>query len=115
MIKKVLAAAGVAAAGVAMAATPAMAITDLDGSASSTQGNGGTNATGTQGNHSPNFHTLDNPNICALKDVHNVAVNVIGAAVPIEVKALNVNPEQTCDVGQTTQGSGDGGVSHLIG
>ncbi|GAA4854028.1 rodlet layer protein [Kitasatospora sp. NPDC048365] len=114
MIKKALAAAGIAAAGLTFATSPAMAIADSDGSATSLQGNGGTNATGTQGNHSPNTHTLDNPNLC-LPEVHNIAVAVIGAAVPIEVKALNNNPEQTCVVGQNTVGSGDGGVSHLIG
>jgi len=114
MIKKALAAAGVAAAGLTMAASPAMAIGDADGAATSVQGNGGTNATGTSGNHSPNFHTLDNPNLC-LPEVHNIAVAVIGAAVPIEVEALNNQPTQTCVVGQNTVGSGDGGVSHLIG
>ncbi|GAA0675008.1 hypothetical protein GCM10010193_29970 [Kitasatospora atroaurantiaca] len=114
MIKKALAAFGVAAAGLAMTAAPAMAIADQDGQASSVQGNGGTNATGTAGNHSPNFHTLDNPNLC-LPEVHNIAVAVIGVAVPVEVNALNTNPEQTCVVGQNTLGSGDGGVSHLIG
>ncbi len=114
MIKKAFSALGVAAVGLAMAASPAMAIGDSDGSATSLQGNGGTNATGTQGAHSPNFHTLDNPNLC-LPEVHNIAVAVIGVAVPVEVKALNNNPQQTCVVGQNTQGSGDGGVSHLIG
>ncbi|MFJ1703319.1 rodlet layer protein [Kitasatospora sp. NPDC088346] len=114
MIKKALAVAGIAAAGFTMATAPAMAIGDSDGAAVSGQGNGGTNHTGTEGNHSPNYHTLDNPNLC-LPEVHNIAVAVIGAAVPIEVKALNNNPEQTCVVGQNTVGSGDGGVSHLIG
>jgi hypothetical protein len=114
MIKKAFAALGVAAAGIAMTAAPAMAIADSDGSATSVQGNGGTNATGTSGNHSPNFHTLDNPNLC-LPEVHNIAVAVIGVAVPVEVPVLNNEPKQTCVVGQNTQGSGDGGVSHLIG
>ncbi|MFC6597236.1 rodlet layer protein [Kitasatospora paranensis] len=115
MIKKALAAAGVAAAGVAMVASPAMAIGDADGAATSLQGNGGTNATGTEGDHSPNYHTLDNPNLC-LPEVHNIAVGaVIGLAVPIEVPVLNNQPKQTCVVGQNTVGSGDGGVSHLIG
>ncbi|MER5640793.1 rodlet layer protein [Kitasatospora sp. NPDC002227] len=115
MIKKALATLGVAAAGLAMAASPAMAIVDSDGSAQSTQGNGGTNATGTQGSHSPNFHTLDNPNIC-LPEVHNIAVAaLIGVAVPVEANVLSNQPKQICDVGQNTQASGDGGVSHLIG
>ncbi|GAA2838944.1 hypothetical protein GCM10010441_74230 [Kitasatospora paracochleata] len=115
MIKKALAAAGIAAAGLTMAASPAMAIADSDGSAASVQGNGGTNATGTQGNHSPNFHTLDNPNLC-LPEVHNIGVGaIVGLAIPIEANVLNNNPEQTCVVGQNTLGSGDGGVSHLIG
>ncbi|AUG77948.1 hypothetical protein CFP65_3141 [Kitasatospora sp. MMS16-BH015] len=115
MIKKAFATLGVAAAGLAMAAAPAMAIGDSDGSATSLQGNGGTNATGTQGNHSPNFHTLDNPNLC-LPEVHNIAVGAaIGLAIPVEVPVLNNKPTQQCVVGQNTIGSGDGGVSHLIG
>ncbi|RAJ35337.1 hypothetical protein K353_05204 [Kitasatospora sp. SolWspMP-SS2h] len=114
MIKKALAAAGVAAAGLATIASPAMAIGDADGAATSIQGSGGTNATGTSGNHSPNFHTLDNPNLC-LPEVHNIAVAVIGVAVPIEADVLDNKPAQTCVVGQNTVGSGDGGVSHLIG
>jgi hypothetical protein len=114
MYKKALAAAGVAAAGLAMIATPASAISDSDGSSTSMQGNGGTNATGTWGEHSPNFHTLDNPNVC-LPEIHNIAVAVVGVAVPVEVPILNSTPKQICDIGQTTQGNGDAGISHLIG
>ncbi|MFI9269427.1 rodlet layer protein [Kitasatospora sp. NPDC052896] len=114
MIKKSLAAAGMAAVALAMTAAPALAIGDSDGSGASVQGNGGTNATGTTGNHSPNFHTLDNPNVC-LPEVHNVAVAVVGVAVPVEVPVLNNQPKQICNVGQNTQSSGDSGVSHLIG
>ncbi|MEZ0091498.1 rodlet layer protein [Streptacidiphilus sp. EB129] len=114
MYKKALAACGIAAAGLAMVAGPASAIGNSDGSSMSSQGNGGTNATGTAGDHSPNFHTLDNPNIC-LPEVHNIAVAVVGVAVPVEVPILNSTPKQICDVGQTTQGTGDSGVSHLIG
>ncbi|GAA1401205.1 hypothetical protein GCM10009639_43210 [Kitasatospora putterlickiae] len=114
MIKKSLAAAGLAAAAIAMSAGSAGAIADSDGSAVSVQGNGGTNHTGTNGDHSANFHTLDNPNIC-LPEIHNVAVGVLGVAVPIEVPVLNSTPKQICNVGQNTQSSGDAGVSHLIG
>lgn len=114
MLKKTLASAGLAAAAMTAVSTPAAAIGDMDGTGGSIQGNGGTNATGTVGNHSPNFHFLDNPNIC-FPEIHNVAVNVIGVAVPVEVSALNNQPKQTCVVGQGTQTSGDGGVSHLIG
>ncbi|MFC8453017.1 rodlet layer protein [Streptomyces sp. CB03911] len=114
MIKKTLAAAGLAVAAIAMSAGSASAIADSDGSAVSVQGDGGTNATGTHGDHSPNFHTLDNPNIC-LPEVHNIAVAVIGVAVPVEVPILNSTPKQICNVGQNTQSSGDAGVSHLIG
>ena len=114
MYKKALAAVGVAAAGIAMVASPASAISNSDGSTSSLQGPGGTNVTGTWGDHSPNFHTLDNPNIC-LPEVHNIAVAVVGVAVPVEVPILNSTPKQICDVGHTTQGTGDSGVSHLIG
>ncbi|MFD8481316.1 rodlet layer protein [Kitasatospora sp. NPDC059673] len=115
MIKKALAAVGVVAAGLAMSAAPAMAIGDADGSATSLQGNGGTNHTGTEGNHSPNNHVLDNPNIC-LPEIDNVAVAaLIGIAVPIKADVLDNHPTQTCVVGQNTVGSGDGGVSHLIG
>ncbi|WP_035847960.1 hypothetical protein [Kitasatospora azatica] len=114
MIKKTLAAAGMVCAALALSAAPAMAIADSDGSAASVQGDGGTNATGTTGDHSPNFHTLDNPNIC-LPEVHNIAVAVIGVAVPVEVPVLNSTPKQICNVGQNTQSAGDSGVSHLIG
>ncbi|WP_051940220.1 hypothetical protein [Phaeacidiphilus oryzae] len=114
MVKKVLAAAGVAATAVAMAAAPASAIGDHDGSTNSLQGAGGTNMTGTWGNNSPNFHFLDNPNIC-LPEIHNIAVAVAGVAVPVEVPVASTQPKQYCSVGNTTQGNGDGGVSHLIG
>ena len=115
MIKKALAAVGVVAAGFAMTASPAMAIGDADGSATSLQGNGGTNATGTQGNHSPNNHVLDNANLC-LPEIDNIGVGaLIGIVVPIKADVLDNHPTQTCDVGQNTVGSGDGGVSHLIG
>jgi hypothetical protein len=114
MYKKALTAASLAVASVAMIASPAAAIGDSDGSASAVQGNGGTNATGTVGNGSSNFHTLDNPNIC-LPEVHNIAVAVVGVAVPVEVPILNSTPKQICNVGHTTQGTGDAGISHLIG
>ncbi len=115
MFKNSLAAAGLAAAVIAMSAGSAFAIADSDGSATSVQGNGGTNQTGTHGDHSANFHTLDNPNVC-LPEVHNIAVGaVIGVAVPIEVPVLNKTPKQICNVGHNTQSSGDGGISHLIG
>ncbi|MFE4520423.1 rodlet layer protein [Kitasatospora sp. NPDC056651] len=114
MIKKSFAAVGLAAAALAMSAGSASAIVDSDGSATSVQGNGGTNHTGTLGNDSPNSHVLDNPNIC-LPEIHNIAVAVIGIAVPVEVPVLNNQPKQICDVGQNTQSSGDSGVSHLIG
>ncbi|MFD5432785.1 rodlet layer protein [Kitasatospora sp. NPDC091257] len=114
MIKKSLAAAGLAAAAFAMSAGSASAIVDSDGAATSVQGNGGTNHTGTAGNGSPNNHVLDNPNIC-LPEIHNVAVAVIGIAVPVEVPVLNNQPKQICNVGQNTQSTGDAGVSHLIG
>ncbi|GAA2231361.1 MULTISPECIES: rodlet layer protein [Kitasatospora] len=114
MLKKTFATIGLAAAAVAAASTPAVAIGDSDGHSASMQGNGGTNATGTVGNHSPNFHFMDNPNVC-LPEIDNVAVAVLGVAVPVKVDALNTNPKQTCVVGQGTQGSGDGGVGHLIG
>jgi opacity protein-like surface antigen len=114
MFKKSLAAAGMAAAALAMSAAPSMAIGDSDGSAASVQGNGGTNSTGTMGDHSANFHTLDNPNVC-LPEVHNIAVAVVGVAVPVEVPVLNNQPKQVCNQGQNTQSSGDSGVGHLIG
>ncbi|MFI9269429.1 rodlet layer protein [Kitasatospora sp. NPDC052896] len=114
MIKKTLTA-GMVAAVLTLAAAPAVAIGDSDGSAASVQGNGGTNNTGTVGNNSPNFHVLDNPNIC-LPEIHNIGVGaLIGVAVPVEVSALNNTPKQICNQGQATQSSGDGGISHLIG
>ncbi|RAG87095.1 rodlet layer protein [Streptacidiphilus pinicola] len=114
MYKKALGAMSLAATALAMAAVPASAISDSDGQATGIQGNGGTNMTATHGNDSPNFHTLDNPNIC-VPEVHNIAVAVIGVAVPVEVPVLSQQLKQYCNVGETTQGTGDGGVSHLIG
>ncbi|MFH8381057.1 rodlet layer protein [Kitasatospora sp. NPDC018058] len=114
MIKKSLAAAGLAAAALAMSAGSASAIADSDGAATTVQGNGGTNQTGTHGNGSPNFHALDNPNLC-LPEIHNIALTAAGAAVPIEVPILDSTPKQICNVGQNTQSSGDAGISHLIG
>jgi opacity protein-like surface antigen len=114
MIQKSFAAAGLAVAALAAAAAPASAIADSDGAAASVQGNGGTNFTGTVGNDSPNFHFLDNPNIC-LPEIHNISVAVLGLAVPVEVPIANSGGKQICNVGQNTQSTGDGGVSHLIG
>ncbi|MFE7565307.1 rodlet layer protein [Kitasatospora sp. NPDC057500] len=114
MIQKSFAAAGLAAAALAAAAAPASAIADADGAAGSFQGNGGTNFTGTVGDHSPNFHFLDNANIC-LPEIHNIAVGVAGIAVPIEVPIANSGGKQYCTQGQGTQSHGDAGISHLIG
>jgi hypothetical protein len=110
--KKTLSALGLAAAGIAMMAVPAAAIGNADGSTNSTEGAGGTDNTGTIGNSSPAFHTLDNPNIC-LPEVHHVQVGLIPvqADLPIADQQLH----QTCNVGHTTQGAGDGALSHLIG
>ncbi|MFD0528814.1 rodlet layer protein [Kitasatospora arboriphila] len=113
MLKKTFAGLGLAAAALATAAAPATRSATRT-APRSIQGNGGTNATGTWGNHSPNFHFADNPNVC-LPEIHNIGVAVLGVAVPVEVDALNNQPKQTCVVGQGTLGSGDGGVSHLIG
>ncbi|MFE0460566.1 rodlet layer protein [Kitasatospora sp. NPDC058965] len=112
MLKKVFATAGLATAALAMASAPSFAIGDADGSAASVQGDGGTNHTGTVGDHSPNFHTLDNPNIC-LPEVHHVQVGLI--PVQVDVPVLNQQNHQICNVGQTTQANGDGALSHLIG
>ncbi|MFC8453016.1 rodlet layer protein [Kitasatospora sp. NPDC057223] len=114
MLQKSLATAGLVTAALAMAAGPASAIADSDGSAASLQGNGGTNNTGTWGDHSPNFHFLDNPNIC-LPEIHNIAVGVLGVAVPVEVPIANSGGKQYCTQGQGTQSKGDSGVSHLVG
>ncbi|MBV6696297.1 rodlet layer protein [Kitasatospora aureofaciens] len=114
MIQKSFAAAGLAIAALAAAAAPATAIGDADGAAASIEGNGGTNFTGTVGNNSPNFHFLDNANIC-LPEVHNIAVGVLGVAVPVEVPIANSGGKQYCTQGQGTQSHGDGGVSHLVG
>ncbi|MFJ9441743.1 rodlet layer protein [Kitasatospora sp. NPDC101235] len=114
MIQKSFAAAGLAVAALAAAAAPASAIGDSDGAAASIEGNGGTNFTGTVGNDSPNFHFLDNPNIC-LPEIHNVAVGVAGVAVPVEVPIANSGGKQFCTIGQGTQSQGDGGISHLVG
>ncbi|MEV7182913.1 rodlet layer protein [Kitasatospora sp. NPDC093102] len=114
MIQKSFAAAGLAVAALAGAAAPASAIADSDGASASIEGNGGTNFTGTVGNDSPNFHFLDNPNIC-LPEIHNIAVAVGGLAIPLEVPIANNGGRQYCNVGQGTQSQGDGGVSHLIG
>ncbi|MEY9840726.1 rodlet layer protein [Streptacidiphilus sp. EB103A] len=112
MLKKALAAAGIAAAAIAATAGPASAIGDSDGSATAMQGAGGTNVTGTWGDHSPNFHFLDNPNIC-LPEVHHIAVGLI--PVQVDVPVANQQSHQTCNIGQGTQSVGDGPASHLIG
>ena len=112
MLKQALSVVGLAGAAVAMVVSPAAAIGNSDGSTTSLQGAGGTNVTGTHGDNSPNFHTLDNPNIC-LPEVHHVQVGLvpIQADLPIADQQLH----QTCNVGHTTQGAGDGALSHLIG
>ncbi|MFF2149483.1 rodlet layer protein [Kitasatospora sp. NPDC058190] len=114
MIQKSFAAAGLAVAALAGAAAPASAIADSDGAAASIEGNGGTNFTGTVGNNSPNFHFLDNANVC-LPEIHNIAVGVLGVAVPVEVPIANSGGKQYCTQGQGTQSHGDAGVSHLVG
>ena len=112
MLKKALAAAGLAAVTLAMTSAPASAIGDSDGSTGSLQGAGGTNVTGTWGDNSPNFHFLDNPNVC-LPRVDHVQVGLV--PVQAEVPVLNQQLNQTCNVGQATQGAGDAPASHLIG
>ncbi|MDH6138660.1 pSer/pThr/pTyr-binding forkhead associated (FHA) protein [Kitasatospora sp. GP30] len=112
MIKKTLAVAGLAAAALGAAVSPASAIANADGSAASLQGNGGTNNTGTYGDHSPNFHFLDNANVC-LPQIDHVQVGLLD--VNAEVPIGNQQPHQICNVGQTTQTTGDGVASHLIG
>jgi hypothetical protein len=114
MLKKALTAAGIAATALAMSSGSASAIGDHDGTGMSSQGAGGTNLTGTWGDNSPNFHFLDNPNVC-LPEVHNIAVGVLGVAVPVEVPVLNSQPKQYCAIGQGTQSNGDAGVSHVVG
>jgi hypothetical protein len=112
MLKKTLGTAGFVVAALAMATGSAAAIGDSDGSAMAAQGAGGTNVTGTWGDHSPNFHTLDNPNIC-LPEVHHVAVGLI--PVQVDVPVLNQQAHQTCNIGQAAQSHGDAPLSHLIG
>ncbi|WP_035803157.1 hypothetical protein [Kitasatospora mediocidica] len=114
MFKKALAGAGIAVASIAALSAPAMAIGDTDGSAASVQGNGGTNTTGTSGNHSANYHTADNLNLC-LPEVHHVQVGVL-VPVQVDVPVLNQQGHQICNVGQTTQANGDAALlSHAIG
>jgi hypothetical protein len=112
MLKKAFAVTGLALTAAAMSVGSASAIGNADGNATSLQGPGGTNTTGTFGNHSPNFHTLDNPNIC-LPEVHHVQVGLV--PVQADVPLLNQQQHQICNVGHTTQGEGDGALSHLIG
>jgi opacity protein-like surface antigen len=112
MLKKVLAGAGLAAAMVTAVAAPANAIVDHDGSAASLQGNGGTNHSGTHGDHSPEFGFLGNPNICLPRIDH---VQIIGIPINVEVPIANQQNLQQCNVGQTTQTDGDAALSHLIG
>jgi hypothetical protein len=61
---------------------------------------------------SPNFHFLDNPNIC-LPEVHHVQVGLI--PVQADLPIADQQSHQTCNVGQATQGAGDAPLSHLIG
>ncbi|MCX4744552.1 rodlet layer protein [Kitasatospora sp. NBC_01287] len=114
MLKKTLAGAGLAFASLAAVASPAMAIGDADGSAASVSGNGGTNHTGTVGEHSASYHAADNLNLC-LPEVHHVQVGVL-VPVQVDVPIANQQQHQICNVGQTTQGEGDGALlSHAIG
>jgi hypothetical protein len=114
MLKKALAGAGLAVASMAAIATPAFAIGDADGSAASVSGDGGTNSTGTVGDHSPNYHAADNLNLC-LPEVHHVQVG-IPVPVQVDVPVLNQQQHQICNVGQTTQANGDAALlSHAIG
>ena len=112
MLKKALAAAGIAAAAIAATAGPASAIGDADGTATAMQGAGGTNVTGTWGDNSPNFHFLDNPNIC-LPEIHHIQVGLV--PVQADVPVLNQQGHQTCNVGQAAQSDGDAPLSHLVG
>jgi hypothetical protein len=112
MLKKTLGTTALAVAALAMATGSASAIGDSDGSAHSMQGNGGTNTTGTWGDNSPNFHFLDNPNIC-LPEIHHVQVGLI--PVQADVPLLNQQSHQVCNVGQNNQSTGDAAASHLIG
>ncbi|MHA6762333.1 rodlet layer protein [Streptacidiphilus sp. PAMC 29251] len=112
MLKKAITATGIALTAVTMSMGSAAALGNADGNATSVQGPGGTNTTGTFGNHSPNFHTADNPNIC-LPEVHHVQVGLV--PVQADVPILNQQQHQICNVGHTTQGEGDGALSHLIG
>ncbi|MEY9847680.1 rodlet layer protein [Streptacidiphilus sp. MAP5-3] len=112
MLKKSLAGVGFAAAAIAASVTPAMALGNSDGMASSVQGPGGTNVTGTWGDDSPNYHFLDNPNIC-LPEIHHVQVGLI--PVQADVPIGNQQEHQICNIGQATQTDGDAPLSHLIG
>jgi hypothetical protein len=104
--------AGLVVSAAAMSVSPAMALGNADGSSTSVQGDGGTNATGTMGHNSPNFHTADNANIC-LPEVHHVQVGLI--PVQVDIPVLNQQQHQICNVGHTTQTDGDAPLSHLIG
>jgi opacity protein-like surface antigen len=112
MIKKTLAVAGLAAAALGAAVTPASAIANADGSAASLQGAGGTNHSGTYGDHSPSFELLNNANVC-LPRIDHVQVGLLD--VNAEVPIADQQAVQQCNVGQTTQTQGDGALSHLIG
>jgi opacity protein-like surface antigen len=112
MLKKVLATAGLATAALAMASAPSFAIADADGAALSAQGDGGTNHTGTHGDHSPSFDLLNNANVC-LPRIDHVQVGLVD--VNAEIPVLDQQHEQVCNVGQTTQTDGDAPLSHLIG
>ena len=113
MMQKVLAVAGAATAALALASGSAMALGDKDGSALSSQGDGGTNVTGTAGSHSPAFHTLDNANVC-LPEIHHAQVGVL-VPVQVDVPVADQQGHQVCNVGHTTQTDGDGPLSHLVG
>ncbi|MFC5906962.1 rodlet layer protein [Streptacidiphilus monticola] len=113
MLKKALSVVGTAAAALSVATGSAFALGDTDGGALSSQGDGGTNITGTWGDHSPNFHVLDNPNIC-LPEIHHVQVGLL-VPVQADVPVGNQQLHQICNVGHSTQSNGDGAASHLVG
>ncbi|MFE0778564.1 rodlin [Streptomyces sp. NPDC058861] len=122
MIKKIVAAAAVAASGVrasAAAASPALAIAD-DGGTTSLSGNGATQAYGnseTAGDLSPQMTLVQGSlnKLCLGVPVKGNLGSLVGL-VPITVQDVNVlsSPQNQQCADNSTQAKGDEPLSHIL-
>ncbi|MFD6152090.1 rodlin [Streptomyces sp. NPDC060243] len=121
-MKKYLAAAALSAsvAGVAMAATPAMALAD-DGGTTSVSGNGAADAFGnstTAGDQSPQASLVSDSlnKLCLGVPVKANVGSLVGLLVPVAVQDVNVlsSPQNQQCADNSSQAKGDEPLSHLV-